>query len=53
METPGIEPDQALESINVKVGGPVSTRLDFDFIEPSSFHLDASFGTTSGDISAT
>jgi hypothetical protein len=30
-----------------------STRLDFDSIEPSSFHLDPRFGTRSRDIRAT
>jgi hypothetical protein len=53
VEAPGIEPDQAISPFSTKIADPASTRLDFDSIEPASFHPDPPFGATSGDIRAT
>jgi hypothetical protein len=53
VEAPGIEPDQSSSRISTRIADPASTRLDFDSIEPASFHLDRPFGTTSRDIRAT
>jgi hypothetical protein len=53
VEAPGIEPDQRASRISTEIADSASTQLDFDSIEPASFHLDPSFGTRSGDIRAT
>ena len=53
VEAPGIEPDQAVEWISLELADPASTRLDFDSIEPSSFHLDLRFGARSSNTRAT
>jgi len=53
VEAPGIEPGQTLEWSSLEIADPASTRLDFDSIEPRSFHLDPRFGARSGDIRAT
>jgi hypothetical protein len=53
VEAPGIEPDQASLRISKKIAHPASTRLDFDSIEPKSFHLDPPVGARSGDRRAT